>query len=400
MSTGAEPTPTLDPVETSPSVRPKLVAFVLPQFHPTPENDEWWGTGFTEWTNVAKSVPLYPGHVQPHLPADLGFYDLRLPEARAAQAALAQRYGIDAFCYYHYWFHGRRLLHAPIDAILASGEPDHPFCFCWANEPWSRTWLGDERELLIGQKYSREDDREHARWLVSAFADPRYLKTDDGRAIFMIYRASHMDAPAATIEIIREEALRHGMPDPYIVLSDGHEAGADLRGKYGADMTLRFEPQLGALPQSTFEVSWWRRLILNYQHSGMLSWKLRLYDYARSRAMMRAIESKGPAIRTVLVRWDNSPRRAERGIIMTGATPEAFGRELQRELARPDWNSSGTGLLFINAFNEWAEGNHLEPDQEFGHAYLEQVRTALEVHGQRHGHPSPSQQSRLSERAS
>jgi Glycosyltransferase WbsX len=383
MSTGAEVT--LDTVDTSPAVRPKLVAFVLPQFHPTPENDEWWGKGFTEWTNVAKSVPLFPGHVQPHLPADLGFYDLRLPEARAAQAALAQQYGIDAFCYYHYWFHGRRLLHAPIDAVLASGEPDHPFCFCWANEPWSRTWLGDERELLIGQKYSREDDRAHAAWLVKAFSDPRYLKTDDGRAIFMIYRPSHMDEPAATIEIIREAALREGLPDPYIVLSDGHEAGADLRGKYGADMTLRFEPQLGALPQSTFEVSWWRRLILNYQHSGMLSATLRLYDYARSRAMMRAIESKGPAIRTVLVRWDNSPRRGERGIIMTGATPEAFGRELQRELARPDWNSSGTGLLFINAFNEWAEGNHLEPDQEHGLAYLEQLRIALQSHAQRHG---------------
>jgi hypothetical protein len=373
------------PPTSSAAARPRLVAFLLPQFHPTPENDEWWGRGFTEWTNVAKAVPLFPGHVQPHLPADLGFYDLRLPEARAAQADLARHYGIDAFCYYHYWFHGKRLLNAPIDAVLASGEPDFPFCFCWANEPWSRTWLGDERELLIGQRYSREDDREHAQWLTRAFADSRYLKTDDGRPIFMIYRPSHMDDPAATIDIIREASVREGLPEPYIVLSDGHEPGADLRGKYGSDMTLRFEPQLGAMQYSTFEVSRWRRFVTTLKHSGMWTTRLRLYDYARSRAMMRAIESRGPAIRTVLVRWDNSPRRGERGIVMTGATPAAFGRELRRELARPDWNSSGTGLLFINAWNEWAEGNHLEPDQQHGHAYLEQVREALEAHVSAHG---------------
>ena len=376
-------------IDTSPSVPPRLVAFVLPQYHPTPENDEWWGRGFTEWTNVTKSVPLFRGHVQPHLPADLGFYDLRLPEARAAQAELAAAYGLEAFCYYHYWFHGRRLLHKPIDAVLASGEPNFPFCLCWANEPWSRTWLGDERELLMAQRYSREDDEEHARWLAAAFADPRYLRTPDGRPIFMIYRASHMDAAARTIEIIRNASVREGVAEPYIVLSDGHEAGADLRDKYGADMTLRFEPQLGALRGSTTWLPRWKRMVLNFQHSGILSSRLRLYDYQKSRALMRAIESRGPAIRTVLVGWDNSPRRGVGGAIMTGATPEAFGRELQSELARSDWNSSGTGILFLNAWNEWAEGNHLEPDQQHGLAYLEQVRAALDVHARRHGHDQP-----------
>lgn len=383
MSVTTVPTSVI--TDTSPAVRPKLVAFLLPQFHPTPENDEWWGRGFTEWTNVTKSVPVFRGHVQPQLPADLGFYDLRLPEARAAQADLARQYGIDAFCYYHYWFHGRRLLHEPIDAVLASGEPDFPFCFCWANEPWSRTWLGDERELLIAQQYSREDDEAHARWLTKAFADPRYLKTDDGRPIFLIYRASHMDAPAVTVELIRNASLAEGLPEPYIVLSDGHEAGADLRGKYGCDMTMRFEPQLGALRGSTTPMSAWRRLLSNFRHAGKFSTRLRLYDYAKSRGLMRAIESRGPAIRTVLVAWDNSPRRGDRGIIMTNATPDAFGRELRSELARPDWNSSGTGILFLNAWNEWAEGNHLEPDQQYGHAYLEEVRDALAGHAARHG---------------
>lgn len=374
----------LGDAKTSPAVRPRMVPFLLPQYHPTAENDEWWGPGFTEWTNVSKARPLFAGHVQPHLPADLGFYDLRLPEARIAQAELARSYGIEAFCYYHYWFHGTRLLHRPIDGVLASGEPDFPFCFCWANEPWSRTWLGDERELLIAQRYSREDDRVHAQWLTQAFADPRYLKTD-GRPVFLIYRASHMDAAAATIDIIRDASAREGLPDPYIVLCDGHEAGGDLRAKYGADMTLRYEPQLSVLPGGVPSMPRWRRLVTNFTHAGMISARLRLYDYARSRALMRGIVSKGPAIRTVLVRWDNSPRRGVRGIIMTGATPAAFGGELRGEMARADWNSSGTGLLFLNAWNEWAEGNHLEPDMQYGHAFLEQVRDALADHERMHG---------------
>ena len=366
------------------AMRPRLVPFLLPQFHPTAENDKWWGRGFTEWTNVTKARPLFTGHVQPHLPADLGFYDLRLPEARIAQADLARSFGIEAFCYYHYWFHGTRLLHQPIDDVLSSGEPNFPFCFCWANEPWSRTWLGDEREVLIAQRYSREDDRVHAQWLTRAFADPRYLKTN-GRPVFLIYRVSHMDAPAATIDILREASAREGLPDPYVVLCDGHQAGGDLRAMYGADMTLRYEPQLSVLPGGLRSMNRWRRLITNFTNAGMVSAKLRLYDYARSRALMRGIVSKGPSIRTVLVRWDNSPRRGARGIIMTSATPTAFGRELRGEMARDDWNSSGTGFLFLNAWTEWAEGNYLEPDMQYGHAFLKQVRDALADHERLHG---------------
>ena len=171
------------------------IAFHLPQFHPIAENDEWWGKGFTEWTNVVKAAPRFPGHYQPHLPADLGFYDLRLPETRAAQAELAASYGIHGFCYYHYWFHGRQVLERPVNEIWKSGEPDFPFCLCWANEHWSRRWDGSNNEVLLEQRYSASDDLAHIRALIPIFLDRRYVRVMD-RPFFAVYRASELPDPA------------------------------------------------------------------------------------------------------------------------------------------------------------------------------------------------------------
>ncbi|MDJ0634982.1 MAG: glycoside hydrolase family 99-like domain-containing protein [Xenococcaceae cyanobacterium MO_188.B29] len=182
----------------------KAIAFYLPQYHPIPENDKWWGKGFTEWTSVAKAKPLFKDHYQPHLPADLGFYDLRLPEVRQAQADLAREYGIYGFCYYHYWFNGKRLLERPFNEVLESGKPDFPFCLCWANENWTRRWDGQDREILIEQKYSVVDDREHIKSLISAFKDPRYIKID-GKPLFLIYRVNSLPDPSLTQKIWREE---------------------------------------------------------------------------------------------------------------------------------------------------------------------------------------------------
>src|SRR5215475_4957626 len=181
---------------------PRLVAFYLPQYHPIPENDEWWGTGFTEWTNVVSAKPVFAGHYQPHLPADLGFYDLRLPEVRQAQADLARNHGIHGFCYYHYWFQGRRLLRRPFDEVLRSGQPDFPFCLCWANENWTRVWDGSDKKLLIEQTYSADDDLAHIRWLAPAFRDPRHIRVE-GKPLFLVYRARKLPDPLRTTSLWR-----------------------------------------------------------------------------------------------------------------------------------------------------------------------------------------------------
>ncbi len=186
----------------------KAIAIHLPQFHPTPENDEWWGTGFTEWTNVAKAQPLFPKHYQPHLPADLGFYDLRLAETRNVQAEMAKAYGIYGFCYYHYWFNGKRILEKPLDEILAKKEPAFPFMLCWANETWSRRWLGEEKEILIKQTYSEKDDYNHAEWLCKmVFSDSRYI-TINGRPAFMFYRPHDLPDYKKTLQVFKDAAKK------------------------------------------------------------------------------------------------------------------------------------------------------------------------------------------------
>src|SRR5580700_10112401 len=194
----------------------RAIAFHLPQFHPIPENDEWWGKGFTEWISVVQATPRLPGHYQPHLPADLGFYDLRLPEARAAQAALAASYGIYGFCYYHYWFQGRQVLERPVNEILKNGEPDFPFCLCWANENWTRRWDGLNNEILLEQRYSEADDLAHIRALIPFFLDPRYICVLD-RPFFAIYQASKLPDPRRTADIWRREAERAGLKGLYLV---------------------------------------------------------------------------------------------------------------------------------------------------------------------------------------
>ena len=359
---------------------PKLIAFHLPQFHPISENDGWWGRGFTEWTNVVKARPLFQGHYQPHLPADLGFYDLRLPEAREAQASLAQEYGIHGFCYYHYWFNGRRLLERPVNEIVSSGKPDFPFCLCWANENWTRVWDGGEKEILAQQVYSDQDDLNHIRALIPTFQDRRYIKVD-GKPLFLVYRVNHLPNAQRTTDAWRHEAVKAGLPGLYLVRVESFQNETNNPMQLGFDAGLEFQPRRNLLDDMGTER-------LKRQIRGKLSRVFPIFetfgtfDYKKLVDKAIAMELPPyPFIRCVCPSWDNTARRKRDGTILQGSTPEEYERWLAHTVRQAMSISSeathGEGLVFINAWNEWAEGNHLEPCQKWGRAYLDATLKAL-----------------------
>lgn len=358
----------------------QVIAINLPQFHPVPENDQWWGRGFTEWTNVTKARPLFPGHHQPQLPADLGFYDLRLPEAREAQAELAKRYGISAFCYYHYWFTGKQILERPVDEIVRSGEPDLPFCLCWANENWTRTWTEKDNEILLEQSYSEEDDRAHIRSLIPVLSDPRYLQMDGKPALF-IYRADLLPDAAATAAVWREEVRKAGLGELFLGAFVTRQVDLDA---WDFDVAVEFVPcpfrpsPRRSLPRLTATILTRFSARLNKTQSAAIH----LYDDLvddRVQALPPTGASHDRWLRCVTPAWDNSARRKRAPIIFLGSTAKKYGAWLTRMIGWTRHNTPvGRRFVFINAWNEWAEGNHLEPDRKHGHAYLEATRRSLE----------------------
>ncbi|HEU0132112.1 MAG TPA: glycoside hydrolase family 99-like domain-containing protein [Mycobacteriales bacterium] len=365
-----------------------VVAFYLPQFHPVPENDEWWGRGFTEWRNVARARPLFPGHHQPHLPGELGFYDLRVPEVREHQAELAREHGVTAFCYYHYWFGGRRLLERPFAEVLASGRPDLPFLLCWANENWTRVWDGGSRDVLMPQAYSPEDDLAHLRWLAEAFADPRYVRVD-GRPVFLVYRASDLPDPRRTTDAWRAEAARLGVGELYLCRVEGFasERANDPRD-WGFDAGVAFVPDYKTLGRPLRRSVFWRGM----RTLGMTAkgYRQNVFDYDTVVAEMLARpEPAYPRLPCVTVAWDNSARRKEHAVIYRDATPEAYERWLRESLHRLRSRTDVPHLMFVNAWNEWAEGSHLEPDERWGRAYLEATRRAVDAARGQPSVPSP-----------
>ena len=361
----------------------RAVAFHLPQFHPIPENDGWWGKGFTEWTNVVKAQPLFPGHYQPHLPADLGFYDLRLPEARAAQAELASAYGVYGFCYFRYWFNGRQVLERPVNEILSSGEPDFPFCLCWANENWTRRWDGRNDEVLLAQRYTSDDDLAHIRSLIPFFLDRRYILIKD-RPFFAIYRASKLPEPQRTADVWRREAERAGLKGLFLVCVESHGEAGDPRD-IGFDYSLEFHPNWRPILASRIlRRKWWHRRKLRTAERIFYDDLICDYEEMVKSALTEPVPEY-PRIPCVCPSWDNSARRKSGAVILANSTPEFYERWLRDVVSRQaariavDENSviSPESLLFINAWNEWAEGNHLEPCQKWGRAYLEATRRAL-----------------------
>lgn len=357
------------------SATTKLIAFYLPQYHPIPENDEWWGKGFTEWTNVTKARPWFRGHYQPHLPADLGFYDLRLPEAREAQADLAKQYGIYGFCYYHYWFHGRRLLERPFNEVLATGRPDFPFCLCWANESWSNRWDAAKGQILVQQTYSHQDDLNHLRWLLDAFDDRRYIRVE-GKPLFLVYRAWDLPCPSQTAETWREEARRAGVGDIFLCAVQGNFLGSRVDPtSLGFDAAVELQPSL--FRPRPFIRKVWERLLRGVSNN-------RILEY--SEIMERALQAPPPPykwFRCVTPSWDNTARKKDNSLILQGACPEKYGEWLKTIIRQSPPLATGDKIVFINAWNEWAEGNHLEPCQRWGRAYLEATREAIDSMGYR-----------------
>jgi 2-polyprenyl-3-methyl-5-hydroxy-6-metoxy-1,4-benzoquinol methylase len=341
---------------------PKALAFYLPQYHPIPENDEWWGKGFTEWSSVAKAKPLFPGHYQPHVPSELGYYDLRLPEVRAEQAELAREHGIHGFVYYHYWFNGRRLLERPFEEVLASGEPDFPFALCWANEEWTRNWDAQTGTVLMPQEFSEEDDRNHIAYLLTAFEDDRYIKVD-GKPMMLVYRPQQLPDPKRTFAIWREEVKKAGFPGLYLVYVESWGPPPGGPRAFGMDASTGFMPVTGDQVFDPVDGARGHRVI----------------DYRSSidKQMRRRQPKSYRRFPSVMVSWDNTPRRQRGATIFADATPEMYRYWLDWTVTTVAEVPEEENYVFIVAWNEWAEGNHLEPDERYGRAWLEATRDVL-----------------------
>lgn len=353
----------------------RALAIYLPQFHPIPENNEWWGEGFTEWTNVTKAQSRFPGHYQPQLPADLGFYDLRVAETRKKQADLARQHGIYGFCYYHYWFNGRRILELPFNETLKTGEPDFPFCLCWANENWTRRWDGQDHEVLLEQKYSDEDDRNHIRSLAQAFNDPRYIRVE-GKPVFIIYRTSALPNMKRTSDIWRDEARKIGIGELYLMRMEISDNGIDPVSQ-GLNASVDFQPDWTNLDDKR-QGGFRDRLLNKFGIKKSPYWNDFIRDYKKS--VEKIMRRKRPLYKIfpgVTPSFDNSPRRLKEATILVGSTPEIYEKWLEHAVNTFKPYSKDENFVFINAWNEWAEGNHLEPCRKWGRQYLQATAKVL-----------------------
>ena len=343
----------------------KLIAFYLPQFHPIPENDRWWGKGFTDWVNVSRAAPQFVGHYQPHVPGDLGFYDLRRPAVQRRQVELAKQYGVSGFCFHYYWFNGLRLLERPVEQFLSDPEIDLPFCLCWANENWTRRWDGRERDILIAQEHSEGSDLAFIRDLEPILRHRNYIRIS-GRPLLIVYRMQILPRPAATTRCWRDYCRAAGLGNPYLVAAQTF--GCTDPREFDFDAAVEFPPHNCIVPDITRQVS-----LLNPDFAG------RIHRYAdAARTMANRTKPDYPLFKCVFPGWDNEPRRRGRGVVFAYSNPE----EYESWLAGACRHALGDPLpekrlVFINAWNEWAEGAYLEPDRKFGYAYLEATRNAL-----------------------
>jgi hypothetical protein len=356
--------------------KPKIIAFYLPQYHPTPDNDKWWGKGFTEWTNVGKAKPLFRGHYQPKVPADLGYYDLRLPQVREEQARLAKEAGIYGFCYYHYWFgNGKEELELPFNEVLNSGKPDFPFMLCWANESWHRKFWnkdgkGTSKEVLVEQTYPGDKDVEdHFYRLLPAFKDPRYI-TIEGKPAFMIYKPLAVPDVKRHISIWNDLAIKNG-----------------LKGIYFIGFTYNIETELSQILELGFDAA--NSCRLNRDRIKGFRWFVRklisiIFKTPRKTSykkyypkLIGEIErDKENVFPTLIPNWDHTPRSGYNGDLITDCKPAYFKRHCLDVLNCVSIKQNNK-VCFLKSWNEWGEGNYMEPDMKYGHGYIEALRDAL-----------------------
>jgi hypothetical protein len=383
-------------------MKARLIAYYLPQYHPIPENDAVWGKGFTEWTNVAKAKPLFKGHYQPRIPADLGFYDLRLPEVRQQQADMARDAGVEGFCYWHYWFgNGKMLLQRPFEEVLQSGQPDFPFCLCWANHSWTtKTWTklkdAPAEQMIAEQTYPGVDDYiAHFNYCLPAFRDKRYI-TVDGRPLFGVFDPFLFPDMRRFIETWREQARLNGLPDIYFYAIT-HSAWTLRYDENGA--LVRCMPNVKSSADAFRNILQFGFDALNsngQRRAEMLytnrSWDMarkvlnkylpflpgQYFDYKRVVKNMFAPEDAWENIfPTVYPQWDRSPRQGKADSIYVDSTPEAFQQHLETAVNLVAQKQPEHRILFLKSWNEWAEGNYVEPDLRFGHRYLDAIKNAI-----------------------
>ncbi len=352
---------------------PKTIAFYLPQYHPIPENDRAWGEGFTEWTNVRKAQPLFKGHDQPRVPGALGYYDLRDAEVREKQVELAKAFGVTGFCYWHYWFNGKRLLERPFNEVLGSGKPDFPFCLGWANESWTGIWHGSPDEIIMEQTYPQGDQDRHFEYLLKAFRDPRYICINE-KPLLVLYKPLNIPNPKEYFSYWRKLAVQNGLKGLYI-LGVNHldfTSPAEL-GLDGAIIS-----SLGYVSKSR-AVNQIQRRIWGVRRRLPLG-SLRVMDYSEACEHLIPAECYEPNnFPCIVPNWDNTPRSGRRGVVLTNSSPQKFKELVAAAKSVAVKKNQGEDLIFLKSWNEWAEGNYMEPDQKWGTSYLEALRDGLSL---------------------
>ncbi len=365
----------------------KVIAFYLPQYHPTKHNNEWWGEGFTEWTNVAKAKKYFRGHYQPKIPADLGFYDLRLPEVREKQVDLAKKAGVDGFCYYHYWFGNcQRELERPFEEVLKNGKPDFPFCLCWANETWSKKFWNREgnvagRKILIEQTYPGDIDfKKHFDSVLPAFKDERYIKIDN-KPVFMIYKPLNFENIKRFIDLWNLWAKENGFSGIYFI---GYSL--DIRLEYNKIKECGFESvcscRLGEI-SSIFKADDYFIKKLFCFALNRVRWIItrspRCYNYKKIFHKLIGNEEivKEDVFPCIVPNWDHTPRSGSKGYLLTNSTPDLFQKHCEDVFSKISSKKEENQIVFLKSWNEWGEGNYMEPDLKYGHGFIEALKNAL-----------------------